>query len=63
MVCRDDGLAQPGLDVGVALHLVARSELDAAASDIQSALGLSTNGGPPLDATKPAEAPVVKPVG
>ena len=28
------------------------AQLDAAASDIQSALGLSTNGGPPLDATK-----------
>jgi hypothetical protein len=32
-------------------------QLDAAASDIQAALGLSTNGGPPLDATKPAEKP------
>jgi hypothetical protein len=30
------------------------AQLDAAASDIQSALGLSTNGGPPLEATKPA---------
>jgi hypothetical protein len=32
-------------------------QLDAAASDIQAALGLSTNGGPPLDAPKPAEKP------
>ena len=30
------------------------AELDAAASDIQAALGLSTNGGPPLEATKSA---------
>jgi hypothetical protein len=28
------------------------AQLDAAASDIQAALGLSTNGGPPLEATK-----------
>jgi hypothetical protein len=30
------------------------AQLDAAASDIQAALGLSTNGGPPLEATKSA---------
>jgi hypothetical protein len=42
-------------------------QLDAAASDIQAALGLSTNGGPPLDAEKPvekpAETPAVQPAG
>ena len=31
------------------------AQLDAAASDIQAALGLSTNGGPPLEATKSPE--------
>jgi hypothetical protein len=33
-------------------------QLDAAASDIQAALGLSTNGGPPLEATDAAKKPV-----
>jgi hypothetical protein len=30
-------------------------QLDAAAADIQAALGLSTNGGPPLASPKPGE--------
>jgi hypothetical protein len=36
-------------------------QLDAAASDIQAALGLSTNGGPPLEAPKPANTPAETP--
>jgi hypothetical protein len=55
---RADQLARRAKDSVSNLHQVLDAaegtvaQLDAAATDIQAALGLSTNGGPPLDATK-----------